>query len=217
MAGKSLGKTPRVTRLLAFLGLVLLSACTTPQSPPNATIREIHVEGDSDAFPLQVGDFQRTQVIAYAADLSDVSVNYNARVGSLPAASTVYFYPVREPAATAAASLEREFEEVKAAMIWSKNGYWVERHKTVQVAQASGPKEGLLAIYRYTATINGQTFEALTMAHLFIDGGRLVKFRHTFPAASAEDLLREIDRLLTTLRWEGITPANFLAAQGQPI
>jgi len=64
MAGKSLGKTPRVTRLLALLGLVLLSACTTPQSPPNATIREIHVEGDSDAFPLQVGDFQRTQVIA---------------------------------------------------------------------------------------------------------------------------------------------------------
>lgn len=206
----------RLCRLLVLLGLLVLPTCATQPAGQNVTVLEINAVGDSIEFPLQVGTFRRGQVLAYASDLTDISIGYNSRAAKYPAASTVYFYPIRRPGATAAVSLEREFEAVKAAMARFPGGRWVERRATVQVEQASGLREGLTATYRYQARLSGEAVEVFTVLHLFLDNGRFVKFRHTYPVVSAALYRRDIDELMMTLKWEGIDDSNVAAALGQP-
>jgi len=198
-----------------LLGLAILTACATPPSEQQATVRQLHIVGYSDNFPNVVGPFARTQIFAYGVGLEDISIGYNSTVGRQPSATTLYLYPVYDPQNDAAATLELEFQQVKSAMARSPNGRWIVRRAQAVVEQPSGPVDGLTATYRYTIDYQGQPVELLTVVHLFLEGDRFIKFRHTYPALDADFYRTVIEDLMSSLKWLGTTEQNVEARLSQ--
>jgi hypothetical protein len=201
---------------LAVLVPLLLAGCAATPGSQTAGVRQLEFAGDSDHFPRHVDPFVRTQIIAYGVGTEDVSIGYNSTVGEKPSGTTLYLYPVYRPQKDAATTLEFEFEQVKSVMARFPGGSWIVRRGQAVVNQPSGPVEGLTATYQYKAEHGGRQVELHTVLHLFLEGNRLIKFRHTYPAVDAEFYRTVIDDLMSSLRWLGTTPENMEARLSQP-
>ncbi len=207
----------RILTAALLLGLAVLGVNPVSAPAQAPQIREITGFGESDHFPLRNGIFRRTHILAYGTAMEDVSIGYNSTAGRFPAATTLYLYPVYNPQGGATATLAYEFEEVKTAIDRFPGGRWTAPREAVVVTQSTGPVAGLSATYRYQASFRGQPVELFTVLHLFLEGDRFVKFRHTYPVVDADLYRPAIDALMSRLKWTGVDANNIAARLGQPL
>jgi hypothetical protein len=172
----------------AFPALIAIAALVAWQpAPAQRQIRtaDTYVHGPAHAhFPVQVGDFRRSDIYQYDSDGKDVSASYNLGTPAGRLLITIYIYPAAAAAPAARVkACKDEFEVVNSA-ISSQHGNAapVELGAALPV-EGAGPRLRHRSVYRFHSPFDDKVQEIRSEAHLYcyVGGDWLVKYRVSAP------------------------------------
>jgi hypothetical protein len=199
-------------------GVLLALAFSQPAAAQHEVVTDgPYVHGPARAvYPLQVGEFRRSDIYRYDEAGMDVSASYNLATAEGRLLITVYIYPA-EPAARAerAQRCDEEFGAAEAA-ISSQHGN-VEPVERGQAVSAAGVDPSLRhrSVYRFGGPFDDHVQELRSEVHLYcyVGGDWLVKYRVSAPAAVATR--GPVERFIRTGPWPGRSSAERIARAEQ--
>jgi hypothetical protein len=161
-------------------------------------------------FPETVGSFRRTMIMQYDSKGEDVSVNYDVEGIDPRAWVTVYDYPVpaeKDGGASPPGGAPSEefiaahFDQVEQAItLMNPRARRLVKNKVVLVHGAE-QHIGLHVMYRFDKPDLFASTGQITEAFLFVHGARFIKFRVSYPEASAQKCSADVRQLMQSLRW----------------
>jgi hypothetical protein len=196
-------------------GLILLAlACAAPAAAQREVVTDgPYFHGPARAvYPLQVGEFRRSEVYRYDESGKDVSASYNLATPEGRLLITIYIYPAA-PAARAARTqrCDEELEVVEAA-ISSQHGDVrpVERGTALKAAGVD-PSLSHRSVYRFTGPFDDRVQALRSEVHLYcyVGGDWLVKYRVSAPAAV--ETRGPVERFIRTGPWPGRASSEAIA------
>jgi hypothetical protein len=202
---------------------ILLALALALGSQPAAAQREVVTDGPylhgpaHTVYPLQVGEFRRSDIYQYDRDGADVSASYNLMTPEGRLLITVYIYPAA-PAAQAArpARCDEEFGVVERA-ISSQHGDVVPTERGAALeAPGVEPNLGHRSVYRFSGPFDDHVQPIRSEVHLYcyVGGDWLVKYRVSAPAAM--ETRGAVERFIRTGPWPGRSSAESIAFAWQP-
>jgi len=193
---------------------ILLVLAAVPGWQPAAAQREIrtpntYVHGPARAlYPVQVGDFRRSDIYQYDSEGKDVSASYNLATPAGRLLITVYIYPAAAAAPSARAkACADEFGIVNTAISSQhENVAPLERGEALAVA-GSHPGLGHRSVYRFASPFDDKVQEIRSEAHLYcyVGGDWLVKYRVSAPAGV--EARGPVETFIRNGPWPGRTSA----------
>jgi hypothetical protein len=187
--------------LLCVISLFVTACNSTsaPNSPP-ATVEPpdgyyTHT-GSGFRFPEAVRTFTRIGIDTYDSSGDNISVGYNSQ--SYLVAATVYVYPAGEVTPSGSPPSEMQFGAVKLEVERAHpQATLLIDDARVSLANAVGIK----ATYRFEAAFAGANRSLISEAYLFGFDAWFVKYRFTYPEASAGEATTQINQFMDSLRW----------------
>ena len=188
----------------AGLLMLLTAACAATTGSLDREIgypAEIKGLGDSPNYPLRVGRFRRSNIIAYAPGLKDISIGYTLYEPDRQAASTIYLYPLSAPGQNDQQTTLRHYAEIKASIRDVHPGARVLEESRAWVRQDRQNIEGLKAVFGYREVLFGRKQNLVSELYLFRQNNRFIKFRHTYPLDQQGVVEDDLRLLMETLKW----------------
>ncbi len=193
-----------------------------PRSEPLENSIEISVDGDfyhspsEMIFPEHVEGFSRVEITQYDKEGYDVSVGYNAYGLMYNLIATIYIYPGPEMTYLGAApetvrslessDLSNEIER-NVKFIEEQHPDWSLYYEGDSKINSSYPSR--MASFEYQQETLTGPVKVISTVHIFlVDYRWFVKFRFTYPAASAEQYTPKVFNLVRSLTWPGEKPDN---------
>ena len=208
--------TCRTPLTAAALCLFLLTACAAAggdsgpriESTPDGALI-IQDIGEYPPLPRRVAGYERGDVIAYGEGVRDFGVSYYIEDLQLHLVSTIYFYALENFPPGPMQSLDGQFEDSAAAILYHRPEAEVIDHFGTSVAHpGSDPVDGLNAVFKFTARFGGIEQPVAAELIVFVIGDHVVKFRHTYPWDQKAVRSHQIDQLMRRVDWsdpQGIT------------
>jgi hypothetical protein len=145
-------------------------------------------------FPKTVASFEREKVIKYDKKEDNISVGYNDP--RAPAAITVYVYPASAP--YSAASLRTHFNDCRRQMSTQDPS-----PQTVLEGETKPLRSyrGFAGMYSYIDNFGGRMQQVISWLKVYQSGNYIVKFRQTYPDASADASSAAIAKFNEAFAW----------------
>jgi hypothetical protein len=205
------------------IGLALAALLAVAGAGPVLAQQAIQASGTyhhrhaAAAFPVQVGEFQRSDLFQYDADGRDVSGSYNLPTPEGRILITAYIYPAA-PAAGEAQRMRscRDEYEAAAGAIEQNRPDAVRESEGGSVAAGQVPAAlRHRGIYRFGTEFDGRVQPIRSEVHLYcyVGGGWLVKYRVSAP--EAVDTSRAVEAFIRAGPWPG-RDGETVAAPGRP-
>jgi hypothetical protein len=177
---------------------------------PIAAQREVTVEGDyvhgpaHAVYPLQVGDFHRSEIYQYDELGEDVSASYNLATPEGRLLITVYIYPATPAVAAVRASrCDEEFAAVNSVISTQHDNVAPIEEGAALPIRGVDPSLTHRSAYRFGSPFEDRVQEIRSEAHLYcyVGGDWLVKYRVTAPVAV--ETRRAVEAFIRNGPWPG--------------
>lgn len=198
------------SRLLAVLMAIGWQPAAA-QDPIEASGPYLH-RAAAAVFPIQVGEFRRSQIHRYDGAGRDVSAAYNLATPKGRLLITVYIYPAAAAArGNRTERCAREFESAKDAILKQHGGAeLVEEGPALDLPGADKARRHR-ATYRVDMSFDRQVQPVRSGVHLYCHVGRdwFVKYRITAPIAV--DAPGAVETFIRTGPWPGRNSSETVA------
>lgn len=185
--------------MVAIIGTLLLTACAvSEQNEPQALL--------AWEFPPESSGFTRVSLQG-GPEEGQLIAGYNLEDPANPIIFTMYVYPGPDVAALTPGERDRaedgllslQFEDSKAAIVNRQpvgSKHLLDR--AVSIMQRGEQQSGQLAVYE-VPTISGSALTSVL--YLFRDGAWYIKYRVSYPTASASEAEEAVAELMSALEW----------------
>ncbi len=153
--------------------------------------------GQFDSFPAVVDDYTRVSVHAFAPDMSDFSIGYNARGPALASTVTLYFYPRRLDKTAQARDEERQ-------VLQAHPGGRVVDRRTITLTHGTQSHEATLVTYAFDGDFDRVPQPLASQQLLVFRDKGIFMVRSTAPQAQAAAAERAMLALVRRVDWESV-------------
>ncbi len=175
------------------------------------TSEDFHHSPSGMIFPKNVQGFIRVEITQYDKEGYDVSVGYNAYGLMYNLVATIYVYPGPDMTYLGAApetvrSLENGYlsnaiEQIKG-VIEEQHPHWKLEYEGDSILVPFYPAKMVSYEYQHDTLVG--SLKVISTAHIFlVDHRWFVKFRFTYPEASAKQYTPKAFNLVRSLIWPG--------------
>jgi hypothetical protein len=199
--------------LLVALAFVLIGSRSIQANGP-VPLHEQNVythAGTEMIFPEHIGKFQRVQITQFAPDEKDVGVGYNLYDPVSPISATVYIYLA--PSVVSTGSSPEVVEAAKALMFHSHlndvkqeimqvhpDAKLISENSCV-VTIGEQSRKGQKVTFEFAYVFGTKPQDSISQLYLFQNDGWMIKYRFTFPKATAATSEAVVMDFLKKLAW----------------
>jgi hypothetical protein len=152
-------------------------------------------------FPMNIGNFKRSEVSFYDDTEKNMSVGYLAGSNdSGKTVITVYLYPATDAVWNKPMNLEQGFEE----MVSSINEYFQNKienvsKKNIEIKQNGKTYRGNALFFEIGDPLGNKRL--MSRAYLFLHKNYFIKYRITYPKANHNAVAADIENFVESLQW----------------